>query len=218
MSENKSRFYFHPVGFHGDKYLIKLIDTIIPDCDLFIETGTNVASTLAYVAKKYPNVQCFSCEPDVSAYNKAISNTNHLINAFIYNEPSQVFLKRFDALEAFDKKVLCWLDAHDYGHEWPLKEEISYLTAKFNHFFIFIDDFKVPGMDCFGYDVYNDQECSYEFIKNNIAVKEYFLHYPSYTKKTSKHHPLRGWGLITNTDIAFLLNTHNIDYLTNCKK
>ena len=60
-----------------------------------------------------------------------------------------------------------------------------------------IDDFKVPGLECFGYDVYEGQECSFEYINDSLNPQlDYNFYYPMYTDRTSKHHPLRGWVLI----------------------
>ena len=94
------------------------------------------------------------------------------------------------------------MDAHDYGFEWPLKYEVEFITSNFKEYFIIIDDFKVPHCTLFGYDSYNEQECSYDFIKDSIKEQSYRLIYPGYTDKTSKHHPLRGWGLIVPNSIS----------------
>ena len=75
LSKQKSdRFVFFDVGFHGDTYLLNLVDVLISNSQYFIETGTNVGSTLVYDAKKYPEISCFSCEPDKEAFNEADSD------------------------------------------------------------------------------------------------------------------------------------------------
>jgi hypothetical protein len=95
------------------------------------------------------------------------------------------------------ENVLFWLDAHGYGFKWPLREEVSFITGHFQTAYVLIDDFKVPGLDCFGYDLYDGQECSFDYIRDALDESiEYSLYYPSYTERTSRHHPLRGWGLI----------------------
>ena len=186
-------------GFHGDKYLLQFVDAIISDCDYFIETGTNVGSTLSYVARTYPDIQCFSCEPDKPSFDEAFKNTSQHNNVEIFNESSQDFIRRIetDKKDLFDKKVLFWLDAHGYGFEWPLKEEIAFITNNFKKAYILIDDFKVPDLDCFKWDEYKGQVCSFDFIKDAIPDNlKFSLYYPSYTDRTSKYHPLTGWGLI----------------------
>jgi len=93
--------------------------------------------------------------------------------------------------------VLYWLDAHGYGFKWPLREEIATLTGNCAKAFVLIDDFLVPGLDCFGYDRYENQICSFEYIADSMDRKhQYRVYFPHYTERTSKHHPLRGWVLI----------------------
>ena len=190
---------FIGIGFHGDQYLLKLVDHIIGQCNYFIETGTNVGSTLSYVAQTYPDIHYLSCEPDLNAYNEALKNTVEFSNVSIYNEASQAFITRLKKNESafFEADVLFWLDAHGHGFQWPLKEELYFITRAFKRAYILIDDFKVPGLDCFGYDEYQGQICSFDYVKESInPAIEYRLYYPNYTDRTSNHHPLRGWGLI----------------------
>lgn len=188
-----------PIGFHGDEYLLNFIDFLIKQkiCS-FIETGTNIASTLRYFASKYPEIDCYSCEPDEKAYGGAYKNIKGLNNVKLFNCLSQEFLKiiekEYDHL--YKEKTLFWLDAHDYGFDWPLKEEIEFIFQNFDTGYILVDDFKVPHLDVFGFDSYGSQECSYEYIKTAIPDIPHQLFYPNYKEKTSKHHPLRGWGLL----------------------
>lgn len=196
---------FYSVGFHGDQYLLEFAGRLLKDANVFIETGTNVGTTLAYVARAYPHLRCISCEPDLPAFIEAIKHTNDLSNVFLFNESSQQFTahlySRFGSL--LDGRTVFWLDAHGYGFEWPLRDEIAYITANFSSAYILIDDFKVPGLDMFGYDQYNGQICSFEYIQPSLnQQREYSLYYPAYTEKTSAHHPLRGWGLIRYGDDA----------------
>lgn len=190
----------YDVGFHGDEYLLSLVDSIMKTVKVFIETGTNVGSTLAYVARTYPHVTCLSCEPVKEAYKKAVNNTRSSSNVSIYNETSNQFFERLEQQYVYlfkNKETMFWLDAHGYGYKWPLKQEIAFITAKFEGAYVLIDDFKVPGLKCFGYDEYRGQECSFDYIQEDLNSElEYRLYYPDYTDRTSKHHPLRGWGLI----------------------
>jgi len=195
-----SRFNFFEVGFHGDEYLIQIVDSLMQKSRYFIETGTNVGTTLAYVAKKHPDVQCLSCEPDGQAFDHAVKNVESCSNVHIYNEVSQEFIGRLekDFSYLFEDNCLFWLDAHGYGFDWPLRDEIEFITNNFDSGIILIDDFKVPGEEQFGYDEYDNQICSFEYIQNSINPQlDYGLYYPCYKERTSKHHPLRGWGMIS---------------------
>ena len=44
-------FTFHDIGFHGDEYLLGVVDSLISDCSVFLETGSSNGTTLAYIAK-----------------------------------------------------------------------------------------------------------------------------------------------------------------------
>jgi len=195
---SEDRLAFGNVGFHGDLYLLELVHTVIRQCEYFVETGANVGTTLAYVARTYPNILCLSCEPDKVAYRHAKRNVSKYPNVAIYNETSHKFLKRLlKDPQIITRDTLYWLDAHGYGFKWPLREEIRVLTKHCTKAFFLIDDFRVPGLDCFGYDQYENQICSFEYIKDALNERcEYRLYYPRYTDRTSTFHPLRGWGLI----------------------
>jgi hypothetical protein len=53
-----------PKGFHGDRFLLRLVDLLAPRAETFLETGSNVGSTLGYVARRFPALECLACEPD----------------------------------------------------------------------------------------------------------------------------------------------------------
>lgn len=195
---SEDRFAFFDVGFHGDLHLLELVNVILGKCDFFVETGTNVGSTLAYVARTYPGVLCLSCEPDAAACTHAKGNVAKYDNVRLFNETSREFLKRLlSEQDILNGDVFFWLDAHGHGFEWPLREEVRVITDRWARAFLLIDDFLVPGLDCFGYGKYGGQVCSLEFIKDSLSGRrQYNLYYPQYTDRTSKHHPLRGWGLL----------------------
>jgi len=185
-------------GFHGDRYLLAMIDSVVKDCTWFIETGTNAGSTLAYMARTYNFLRCLSCEPDKQAFSHAVKNTSPYENVLILNEMSQelirIIKKKYGSI--FHENVLFWLDAHGYGFDWPLRSELEFITSHFENAFIFIDDFKVPDLDCFAYHTYKDQVCSFDYVRASIRRDDFSLYYPYYTDRTSAYHPLTGWGLI----------------------
>jgi hypothetical protein len=204
----KRRSQFIDVGFHGDEYLLHLVGHLASKSKVFVETGSNVGSTLAYVARSYPQLRCLSCEPDQSAFEQASANVGNYSNVVLFNGTSQKFIEHLSKHEPgiFSEQCFFWLDAHGYGFEWPLKKELEFVTGKFNSGYILIDDFKVPERDHFGYDQYQDQVCSYDFVKEALNPGRFYqLYYPTYQDKTSKHHPLRGWGLLVFGHNDFIL-------------
>lgn len=190
---------FLTVGFHGDRYLGELALSCILQAEQFIETGTNVGSSLLYVLQHFPNLDAYSCEPDKEAYNFALTKVKKFKNVKLFNQLSTDMLhniSRFDT-SVLEKDTVFWLDAHGYGYQWDLKEEINFITQHFRKGYIFIDDFQVPGLDCFKYDEYDGQICCFDFIKDSFKQGlKFSLYYPAYTEKTSEYHPLIGWGLI----------------------
>lgn len=193
------KFQFFDIGFHGDRYLLMLVDFLIQRCSFFLETGTSVGSTISYVAKVYPHVKCFSCEVDPRAFARAQENTSNYPNIEIYNETAKSFCSRLQYAhqEVLSANVLWWLDAHGSSYEWHLPNELEFISTYFRHAFVLIDDFKVPGQPQFRYDFNIDQryEATYENVKSSIRAK-HVVYYPTYTERTSPHHPLCGWALI----------------------
>jgi len=190
---------FFEIGFHGDEYLLSLAGHLANGSRVYIETGANVGSTLAYVARTHPALRCLSCEPDQEAFAAARMNAGKFGNVFLFRGTSQEFIAHLADHESgiFSEQCLFWLDAHGYGFEWPLKKELEFITNRFSAGFILIDDFKVPGWEQFIYDKYQGQICSYDYIKDALNPgKTYQLYYPTYSDKTSHHHPLCGWGLL----------------------
>lgn len=190
---------FIDIGFHGDEYLLRLVEHIAGKTKVYVETGANVGSTLAYVARSYPWLRCLSCEPDRLAFEQASANAGKYGNVSLFSGTSQQLIEHLSTHESgiFSEPCFFWLDAHGYGFEWPLEEELEFITQRFKSGYILIDDFKVPGRDHFGYDVYEHQICSYDYVKDSLnPQKSYRLYYPTYEDRTSQHHPLRGWGLL----------------------
>ena len=186
-----------PLGFHGDKYLLNVVDILTTKVEIFIETGTHVGSTLHYFGERYPRIPCFGCEPYKNAFNKAKFVVQNLSNAHLFNVKSlELFtLLKSTHSEIFSKPVLCWLDAHGGPYPRELTKEVEFITEQFISGFLLIDDFKVPHNPRFQYDVHGTQRCCIGTIRSYIQ-NDYLLYYPNYSECTSSFHPLVGWGLI----------------------
>jgi hypothetical protein len=194
MSRQLSQFF--DIGFHGDTYLIELVFAAAQRCSQFVETGANVGSSLCYLARNFPRLQCYSCEPDADAFDAARRNAAQLRNVELTHEKSPEFLHGLEKTIAMGR-TLFWLDSHGYGFRWPLKEEIAFITRTCPGACVFIDDFKVPGQEQFLFDEYDGQVCGFDEIeasfKPGLACH---IVYPTYHEKTSTFHPLKGWALI----------------------
>lgn len=185
-----------PWGFRGDPFLIATVDALVKTAsiDCFVETGAFCGVTLHHMATSY-ELACYSCEPDATRFQLAQERVIDLPRTMITNEESPPLLHRL-AQTIPDARVLFWLDAHGYGFDWPLREEIAIITATWPTASILIDDFRVPGCDWFGFDSYDGQECSLEYIHDIITPYPYRLWYPSYPALSVTNWPCRGWGLL----------------------
>jgi hypothetical protein len=198
MSRQLSEFL--DIGFHGDKYLVEMAFAAAQRCEQFVETGTNVGSSLVYLAKLFPNLPCYSCEPDKESCLVAHKQAMGLANVRIFHEASPRFLHLVAAQVPglCGRETLFWLDSHGHGFRWPLKDEIEFITSRFDSACLFIDDFQVPGQPQFLFDEYDGQICGFDLIEGSFAKRtDYRFILPCYPDKTSTHHPLRGWILIT---------------------
>lgn len=186
------------LGFHGDLHYRALADSVLEQSEFFIETGSFMGDTTFYVGSKFPNVSVVSCEPDTDRFNQALNATTSLENVKIHNLTSQELIELLSQQNShwYSKLGCFFLDAHGYGFEWPLKQEIAFISECFERSFILIDDFLVPGYPNFGYDIFDPHVCSHDYIVDSFAkTKSWRLFYPKYWKRTSRYRPLRGWGL-----------------------
>jgi len=185
-------------GFHGDDFLIDIVNYVLSDCVNFIETGSAEATTLSFVAKNHRDIKCYSCEPDKKVFAHATKQITQFSNVDLRNTYSPDLIVDIvkEKPQILKENTCFWLDAHGYGFKWPLREELSFILENFSKSFIFIDDFKVPGQPQFGFDTYEDQECSLKFIADILDKFERKIYFPAYSEVTSEYHPLRGWVLI----------------------
>ena len=186
-------------GFHGDRYILSIADFFLTRASFFVETGTLAGTTAHYVGKRYPATSVYSCEPDPVACRLAQQRCEGFANIKIVNERSPDFLHDlFDRVpDLATEPAVFWLDAHGYGFRWPLLQEIELITSRRSAGVIMIDDFKIPGRPEFGFDAYDGQECSLEFVLPALNPEhDYTLILPAYAERTSAHHGLRGVGII----------------------
>eukprot|EP00937_MAST-01D_sp_MAST-1D-sp2_P000862 g862.t1 len=185
-------------GFHRSWAMASLVDALAAHVQLFIESGAFLGFTLRYVARRYPALTLLSCEPDDAHYAVAACNVapwarrdggrwQPARSVQLFHETSQAFMQRLERQHpgrVVLNSALVFLDAHGYGFEWPLQQEVRYYTRKFRGGFLLIDDFRVPaagGGAAFGYDSYDGQECSLEFIAPHLPPQSevpWRLYYP----------------------------------------
>jgi len=180
------------LGFHGDQYLLNIVDPVLDSSSILIETGTNVGQTLRYVADRYPKLPSVSCEPDQKSYQQALDRLAEYDQSKVIHGKSQKILDEMIGLIGDQDLPFFFLDAHGNGFKWPLKYEIRTITSTVQQGVILINDSLVPGRPQFTFDEYDQQICSIEYIRDELEDShDYTFIYPAYRARTSNHHPLR---------------------------
>ncbi len=213
---------FMPWGFHGDPHLLSLVDRLTPSVSSFIETGTEAGSTVAYIARMYPHLQCYTCEADPGTHDKAKENTSNIPNIHHACQGSREWLQAICPTlltvngDAIDVRTighegpppgpaLFWLDAHSHGFGCPLGIEVNTILSRWSSGYILMDDFQVPDRPDFGYDWYDTfGKVNWETISKDIEwtncapITQAF--YPCYPAG----HGTRGWMLLVFGDVPAL--------------
>lgn len=184
-------------GFHGDPYLLQVVDTLAERVNQFVETGTEAGSTVGYFARMYPHIHCWTTEADQGTYEDALSNVANHSNITLCNDHSLDFLKENNPISP----ALFWLDAHSHGWGCDLGEETVIILERWSSGYILFDDFLVPERPDFGYDWYESYgklswEKIVEDIPEELMPKVRQLIYPNYEPKFG----WRGWALVVFGD------------------
>jgi len=198
-NDNSTRLSVYcPVGFHGDPYLLSLVDHFIQECNQFIETGTEAGSTVGYTARMYPHLACYTAETDKGTYELAKHNLANHPNVDLLNMHSLDFLKELDSVPI----AMFWLDAHSHGYGCDLGGEVDIILSRWDSGYILLDDFEVPGRKDFGFDWYESYgKLNWETVAADITpeMKERIkgIYYPDYKPP----YGTRGWLLIRFGDV-----------------
>jgi glycosyltransferase involved in cell wall biosynthesis/GR25 family glycosyltransferase involved in LPS biosynthesis len=185
--------------FHGDDYFIKFVENAVNKSDTFIETGTFRAASSNYIATKYPDKQIYSCETHTPYYELSKEYTRNLKNINFSNTDSMTMLNTL--VNQYNKNTCTFfLDAHTHEYS-PLKDELEFIIKNFENYYIFIDDFMVPGKAQFNYNKLKNINYTLDNIISVIDNKNLNIYFPNYDEKTSIYHPLVGWTLITNQQL-----------------
>jgi len=186
-------------GFHGDPYLLQVVDILAEYVEQFVETGTEAGSTVGYFARMYPHIHCWTTETDQGTYEVALVNVANHPNITLCNDHSLDFLKENNPISP----ALFWLDAHSHGWGCDLGKETAIILERWSGGYILFDDFQVPECPDFGYDWYKSYgklswEKIVEDIPEELMPKVKQLIYPNYEPKFG----WRGWALVVFGDAS----------------
>lgn len=151
-------------GFEGDELIKSELDRLIKKhkIDLIFETGTYLGGTTKRFAEMAKTV--ITVEIDPNNFVRASKYLNGVKNVKTYIGSSPDVMRKL--CPTISKKALYFLDAHWLG-ACPLKAELRVIAESKLTPVIAIHDWKVPGKN-FGYDSYNGQDFTYDWIKPEL--------------------------------------------------
>lgn len=127
-----------------------------------IETGTQVGSTTLALCDIFERV--ITVEINNEYHAEAVHRLNS--RAQCVKGESPAFLDEFLPDLASEASLLFFLDAHGFGHDCPLLQELA-MIAKHRanrHDVIAIHDFRVPDRPELGFDSYSGWPISLEYV------------------------------------------------------
>jgi len=145
-------------GFEGDSILEQEVRNLVSKhkINLILETG----SMVGFTAKKFSQMaETHSCEMKESNFKQAVVNSP---DTQFYLMSSPDFLRQMLALNK-DKTILCYLDAHG-PHTTPIIEELEVIAASGVKPVIVIHDFVNPNDKTMGFDSYQGQSYTLEWL------------------------------------------------------
>lgn len=171
--------------FNNDTFIqeefIRLRDEFkTPVC---VETGTCLGSTAKWMGEQFEQVHTVEINEEFARFARPKLKENTTLH--IGSSPDA--LKQI--LPGIADRCIIFLDAH-WGPMCPLIEELKAIKEHAKQKpVIAIHDFKVPGWPRFGFDSYNGQEFTYEWLKecfDDIYGPEgYSVHYNTGFKEDS---------------------------------
>ena len=152
--------------FNGDYFVENEFKKLISKYNIktIIETGTYLGQTTPFLSSVVDNV--ITIEVNKTYYDQCDHlNSYKNITRKLGNSPE--ILRSI--LPIVSKPVLFFLDAH-WGYDWPLLGELQVIAdLKLNNSIVVVHDCKVPDKD-YGFDSYNDQELTYDYIKGKLEL------------------------------------------------
>lgn len=155
-------------GFEGDGFLKAEFEKLIEKhkVDTVVETGTYLGGTTKVLSEMVDNV--LTVEINKDNFVRASNHLQDCENVKLYFGSSPAVMSNV-LPKLTGKSLLCFLDAH-WGNVCPLKDELKVIAENKIKPVIIIHDFVVPGKPEFGYDSYNGQAFTYEWLKADLDV------------------------------------------------
>ncbi|MFB2983284.1 hypothetical protein [Microseira sp. BLCC-F43] len=154
-------------GFEGDSYIEEEIKKLVQKFEIktIIETGTFLGGTtkkLAQIAN-----QVYTIEVDSENIPEATEFLKDSTNVTVKEGSSSEILR--DLLKRDHGNTLFYLDAHSHI-DTPLLDELKAIAEAEIKPVVVIHDWKIPDRPDLGYDSYNGQDYTFEWIKPSIEA------------------------------------------------
>lgn len=164
---DKSWFFGHEAFNHSPE-LIPFFTLLQKEYNIpvAIETGTYQGNTTVYLARTFNKV--YTVELFEAQYNSVKDKLAVFPNVQCYlGDSAQMLNNVLPYLQG--QRIFFYLDAHGQS-DWPLLGELDAISATHkDNCIVVIDDFKVPGRPDIPYDSYNNEDCSYEYVRGGLS-------------------------------------------------
>jgi hypothetical protein len=146
--------------FNGQRMRLKTIRSLVAefDPDSFIETGTFIGSTTRFFSGN--GVPVFTSEMKRVFWLLARLRLGWRSNVTTVRCDSRAMLESLTQGRSFVRPFV-YLDAHWWG-DFPLTAELDLVLRSWEDVIVVIDDFRVPGDEGYGYDVYEGHPLAIE--------------------------------------------------------
>jgi hypothetical protein len=146
-------------AFNGQQARVALFENIVAECSpvAIVETGTYIGTTTERLAAT--QIPIYSVENNPRAYGFARNRLWRRRNVHLKRGDSRAALRAWlnGPLHNYSGgHLLFYLDAHWWGSDLPLNEEIDIIFSHCSKAIVMIDDFSVPFDDGYSYDDYGD--------------------------------------------------------------
>jgi hypothetical protein len=211
-ANNDKKLEWEKHYLNGQYYRRKIISELLKkiNFDSIIETGTEYGFSTAYFSTFGKKV--FSIEKSTILFYLAKKKLENFKNIHLILNDSKNIKKILNQYE-IDKesKVFFYLDAHS-ENDYPILEELEFITSSYQNNLIIIDDFQVPNDDGYGFDSFNGRKLNLKLISKSLIGKN-FIYFPKISSNIETGR-LRGYVLITNNEeIKKKLDSTNELYL-----
>lgn len=154
-------------GFEGDSYIAEEIRKLVQkfEIETIVETGTFLGGTTRKLSEMADKVYTIEIDPEnIQEATEFLRDTS---NITLLEGSSPEVLRNL--LQSDHGNVLFFLDAHSRTYT-PLIDELKIIAEAGIKPVIVIHDWKVPDRPDLGYDSYNDQDYTLEWIQPSIEA------------------------------------------------